>query len=53
MTKEVGFIKLDLEGGELDTLRGSRGTLESNLTLVVFENGRQASADLYGYDKND
>lgn len=50
---EVRFIKLDLEGGEYHALRGCRKVMDSDSPLIIFENGRQAAADLYGYTKQD
>jgi FkbM family methyltransferase len=50
----VRFVKLDLSGGEYDALRGGRTMLQAvDAPLVAFENGRQASADLYGYTADD
>lgn len=46
------FMKLDLEGGEYDTLRGSPAFWQmESAPLMILENGRQISADLYGFDK--
>ncbi|MBP7252825.1 MAG: FkbM family methyltransferase [Alphaproteobacteria bacterium] len=46
------FVKLDLEGGEYDTLRGSPGFLHmTSAPLMILENGRQYSGDLYDYGK--
>lgn len=50
--KKVSFIKLDLEGGEFDCLRGARRTLEKDRPLVVFEHGQAKAAALYGYTKD-
>ncbi|EGJ09969.1 FkbM family methyltransferase [Rubrivivax benzoatilyticus] len=47
------FVKLDLEGGELDAMRGGTDLLRANRPLVVFENGRGHSAKDYGYDMDD
>jgi FkbM family methyltransferase len=47
------FMKLDLEGGELHALMGARRMLAHEQTFVVFENGRQESADVYGYNCRD
>lgn len=44
----VGFIRIDVEGGELDVLRGARGTLAASRPVVVFEHGWSA-ADTCGY----
>ena len=48
----VRFIKLDLEGGEYDALLGSREILDKMSPFIIFENGREMSARVYGYDKD-
>lgn len=48
--KKVRFIKLDLEGGEYHALLGSEYVMKHHNPLIVFENGRQESADLYEYN---
>jgi len=52
-TSNMGLIKLDLEGGEFDALRGASNTLISHRPFVVFENGLSRSANLYGYTWNE
>lgn len=47
--KTISAIKLDIEGGELHALMGAERTLKKSRPLVIFENGRQASANVYGY----
>lgn len=50
----VRLVKLDLSGGEYGALRGGRNMLQAvDAPLIIFENGRQASADLYGYSADD
>jgi FkbM family methyltransferase len=50
----VRFVKLDLSGGEHQALCGGRAMLKSpTAPLIVFEHGRQASADLYGYGADE
>lgn len=50
--EQLRFVKLDLEGGEFDALRGSPGLLRmASAPLMILENGRQWSGDLYGFDK--
>lgn len=51
--RKVSAIKLDIEGGELHALMGTRKCLKKSRPLVVFENGRQASANVYGYTADD
>lgn len=49
---ELGFIKLDLEGSELDCLRGTSDTLDRCNPVVMTEVtgvGGASSADLFGY----
>lgn len=50
---KVRFIKLDLEGGEFDAMRGGARLLERNKPVIMFENGRQESAEDYGYRSED
>jgi len=51
--RKISAIKLDIEGGELHALMGARKCLKKSRPLIVFENGRQASADVYGYTADD
>jgi len=51
--KRISAIKLDIEGGELHALMGARKCLSKSRPLTVFENGRQASAKVYGYTADD
>lgn len=51
--KPVRFIKLDLEGGEYDALRGGAAVLREDHPFIIFENGRQYAAGLYGYRRED
>ncbi len=53
MFRKMSVIKLDIEGGELHALMGARKCLKKSRPLVVFENGRQDSADVYGYTADD
>lgn len=46
-TQRVDFIKIDIEGGELDMLRGAARTLARWQPVLVFEHGLGA-ADHYG-----
>lgn len=43
----VDFLKIDVEGAELEVLRGARETIARNRPTVVFEHGL-GSADFYG-----
>lgn len=51
--RDVGLIKLDIEGGEFDAMRGASGTIIEGKPLVVFENGLRSSADTYDYSSED
>lgn len=51
--RALRVMKLDLEGGEYDALRGAAAVLRGDRPLVIFENGRQSNADLYGYTRED
>ena len=42
------IIKLDLEGGEYDAIRGAAKTLSSR-PILIFEHGGNEGANLYGY----
>jgi FkbM family methyltransferase len=37
----IAAIKIDVEGAELDVLRGSLSTLTRNRPIIMFESGRQ------------
>lgn len=43
----IDFIKIDVEGGEFDVLKGSERILRTNKPIVVFESGLGAS-EYYG-----
>ncbi len=47
----VSFIKVDVEGGDFDALLGAKDILTKHKPVVVFENGMQFAADIYGYTK--
>lgn len=51
--KKVRFMKLDLEGGEYHALIGAHRIMSEDKPLIVFENGREKSATVYGYQKSD
>jgi hypothetical protein len=50
--QRVRFVKMDLEGGEFHALQGATSIL-CDRPMVIFENGRERSANLYGYTSND
>ncbi|MDR1341125.1 MAG: FkbM family methyltransferase, partial [Prevotellaceae bacterium] len=49
----IKFIKIDVEGGDFDVLRGARRILSTSKSVVIFESGRQYAADMYSYSKSD
>jgi FkbM family methyltransferase len=51
--KQISFIKVDVEGGDFDVLLGAENTLKEYKPVVIFESGRQFSANLYNYTKED
>jgi FkbM family methyltransferase len=51
--RPVRFIKLDLEGGEFHALKGALWVLKRQKPFIVFENGRESSASVYGYTKDE
>lgn len=50
--RPVRLIKIDVEGGELDVLRGGAGVLAEDRPYIPFEFGRRASA-VYGATARD
>jgi FkbM family methyltransferase len=47
------FCKLDIEGAELDALRGARKSLLRHRPVLVFENGRGVAAKYFGYSRDE
>ena len=45
--KKIDFIKIDVEGAEMEVLQGAKATILRNKPLIVFEHGKGA-ADYYG-----
>lgn len=51
-TRPIRFVKLDLEGGEYDCLRGAKRLLSNHRPVIIFENGSQNTAANYGYSED-
>lgn len=51
-TQRIDLIKIDVEGGEFDVLKGGENTLISNKPIILFEFGKGAS-DYYGTTPSD
>lgn len=51
--RDVGFIKLDVEGGELATLRGARRTIARCSPSLLFECGPGATLTPFGYTRGE
>ncbi len=49
---KIDFIKVDVEGAEMEVLKGAKKTLIRNKPILVFEHGKGA-ADYYGTHPND
>jgi FkbM family methyltransferase len=49
----ISFIKIDTEGGDFDVLLGAENTIKKYKPIIIFENAREYSANLYGYKKSD
>ena len=47
------IYKLDIEGGELHAIQGSRALIAKHRPFIVFENGFDKTASLYGYTKEE
>jgi FkbM family methyltransferase len=52
-TKPVRLIKMDLEGGEYHAILGGRAAIGKDRPFIIFESGRESSARLYGYSRDD
>ncbi len=51
---DVGFIKLDLEGGEYDALRGAEKTMKTQRPHIAMEYGiNNENASVMGHSKKD
>jgi len=47
LDEKINFIKIDVEGGEFDVLKGAKNLLIKNKPIILFECGKGAS-DYYG-----
>ncbi|PND29543.1 FkbM family methyltransferase [Sinorhizobium sp. M4_45] len=51
--RHVSLIKLDIEGAEYHALKGAERIMTEDRPVIVFENGRQTSAELFGYTQDE
>jgi FkbM family methyltransferase len=49
----VRFIKIDVEGGELDVIKGGLELIRRSRPIIAFEDGRDKAAESYGYTMDD
>ena len=49
----VRFIKIDVEGGELDVIKGGLELIKRSRPIIAFEDGRDKAAESYGYTIDD
>lgn len=49
----VSFIKLDVEGAEINAIRGAEQTIRRSNCVIVFENGLQGTANQFNYSADD
>jgi FkbM family methyltransferase len=49
----VRFLKLDLEGGEFDAMRGGIRLIETHRPVIVFEYDRRYTPEFYGFQHAD
>ena len=49
---KIDFIKIDVEGGEFDVIRGGINMIKRDKPTIIFECG-VGSSDFYGVDSND
>ncbi|WP_159038560.1 FkbM family methyltransferase [Brumimicrobium mesophilum] len=52
LKEKIDFIKIDVEGGEFEVLKGAQMTLSKNKPITLFECGKGAS-DYYGTNPSD
>ncbi len=51
--REIGFLKLDIEGNELPALRGARRTIERCRPAILFECGPRWTLEQFGYSRSE
>jgi len=51
--RRISLIKMDIEGGEYHALLGAERILTRDRPVIIFENGRHSSSQLYGYTMED
>lgn len=49
----VRFVKIDVEGGELDVIKGGLELIRRSRPIIAFEDGRDKAAESYGYTIDD
>lgn len=52
LDQKIHFIKIDVEGGEFDVIKGAKNLLKQNKPMILFECGKGAS-DFYGTNPLD
>jgi hypothetical protein len=52
-SSRVKFLKLDLEGGEFDAMRGGIRLIETHRPAIVFEYDRRHTPEFYGFQHAD
>jgi len=51
--RRVALMKLDIEGGEYHALTGAQRIMARDRPVIIFENGRHGTSQLYGYTMED
>lgn len=52
LNKKIDFVKIDVEGGEFEVLKGGQRTFNKNKPIILFECGKGAS-DYYGTEPEE
>jgi FkbM family methyltransferase len=51
--RDIGFVKLDVEGNELFAMKGARATFDRCKPALVFECGPGSVVEAFGYSRGD